>query len=99
MSKHTKGPWMLGDSDLKCSQLSVHGGSGKKHNTIARMVHPDHGMDIAEIYSNSLLIAAAPELLGALADCVEHMHWTHPLGEAALKKAKAAIAKATGEQK
>ena len=41
---------------------------------------------------------AAPELLEALTDCVEHMHWTQPQGEAALKKAKAAIAKATGEQ-
>ena len=38
-------------------------------------------------------------LLEALTDCVEHMHWTQPQGEAALKKAKAAIAKATGEKK
>ena len=44
------------------------------------------------------LIAAAPELLAALADCVAHMHWTQPQGEAALKKAKAAIAKATGSE-
>ena len=44
------------------------------------------------------LIAAAPELLEALADCVAHMHWTQPQGETALKKAKAVIAKATGEQ-
>ena len=44
------------------------------------------------------LIAAAPELLEALADCVAHMHWTQPLGESALKKAKAAIAKATGSE-
>ena len=37
------------------------------------------------------------ELLEALTDCVEHMHWTQPQGEAAWKKAKAAIVKATGE--
>ena len=44
------------------------------------------------------LIAAAPELLEALTDCVEHMHWTQPQGETALKKAKAVIAKATGSE-
>ena len=44
------------------------------------------------------LIAAAPELLEALADCVAHMHWTQQQGEAALKKAKAVIAKATGSE-
>lgn len=49
------------------------------------------------VMEDARLIAAAPELLAALADCVAHMHWTQPLGEAALKKAKAAIAKATGE--
>lgn len=38
------------------------------------------------------------ELLEVLTACVEHMNWTRPKGEAALKKAKAAIAKATGEQ-
>ena len=44
------------------------------------------------------LNAVNQELLEALSDCVAHMHWTQPQGEAALKKAKAAIAKATGEQ-
>ena len=48
--------------------------------------------------ANARLLAAAPELLEALTDCVEHMHWTQPQGEAALKKAKAAIAKATGSE-
>ena len=41
------------------------------------------------------LYSANQALLEALTDCVEHMHWTQPQGEAALKKAKAAIAKAT----
>ena len=40
--------------------------------------------------------ALSANLLEALTDCVEHMHWTQPQGEAALKKAKAVIAKATG---
>ena len=41
--------------------------------------------------------ALSANLLEALTDCVEHMHWTQPQGEAAWKKAKAAITKATGE--
>ena len=99
MTKHTPAPWSLGDSDLHCSNLSVHGIHENAHSTIARMVSSEHGMDPVEIYANARLIAAAPELLEALTDCVEHMHWTQPQGEAALKKAKAVIAKATGEQK
>ena len=48
--------------------------------------------------ANARLIAAAPELLEALTDCVEHMHWTQPLGEAALEHARTVIAKATGSE-
>ena len=43
------------------------------------------------------LHAVNQELLEALSDCAAHMHWTQPLGEAALENARAAIAKATGE--
>ena len=89
MSKHTPGPWFfLHDRN---GRLQV----GPSINyTVAEMcVTPLEGQE-----ANARLIAAAPELLEALTDCVEHMHWTQPLGEAALKKAKAAIAKATGGQ-
>ena len=56
-------------------------------------------LDVANaVVASERIRDAAPELLEALSDCVAHMHWTQPLGEAALKKAKAAIAKATGEQ-
>ena len=44
------------------------------------------------------LIAAAPELLEALQACAAHMVWTQPEGEAALLKARAAIAKAAGSE-
>ena len=53
---------------------------------------------LTEVKANARLIASSPELLEALTDCVEHMHWTQPQGEAALKKAKAVIAKATGSE-
>ena len=88
MSKHTPGPWAIyvnAPSDIVIRKMSK---DGYELCSIAR---------VSSGYANARLIAAAPELLEALADCVEHMHWTQPQGEAALKKAKAAIAKATGE--
>ena len=89
MSKHTPGPWyFLPDRN---GRLQV----GPSINyTVAEMcVTPLEGQE-----ANARLIATAPELLEALTDCVEHMHWTQPQGEAAWKKAKAVIAKATGSE-
>ena len=87
MSKHTPGPWAIyvnAHSDIVIRKMSK---DGYELCSIAR---------VSSGYANARLIASAPELLEALTDCVEHMHWTQPQGEAALKKAKAAIAKATG---
>ena len=64
-TNHTPGPWNSGDSDLDCSQFSVHANLGQKHSTLLRMVHPKHGMPISEIMANARLIAAAPVLLEA----------------------------------
>lgn len=89
MSEHTPGPWAIyvnAPSDVVIRKMSK---DGYELCAIAR---------VSSGYANAQLIAAAPELLEALSDCVAHMHWTQPQGEAALKKAKAAIAKATGEQ-
>ena len=89
MSKHTPGPWAIyvnAPSDIVIRKMSK---DGYELCSIAR---------VSSGYANARLIAAAPELLEALTDCVEHMHWTQPQGEAALKKAKAAIAKATGSE-
>lgn len=54
----------------------------------------------AESYANAILIAAAPELLAALRDCLMYLERDVPLsGSAAERKnAHAAIAKATGSQ-
>ena len=99
MSGHTKGPWEVARTD---AGIIVRTESVKKTRAGASRYAAIGGFDrsdpeqLAEALANARLIAAAPELLEALTDCVEHMHWTQPQGEAALKKAKAAIAKATG---
>ena len=96
---HTPGPWYQGGGiqqycvyDKKV-WLNPDGSRGGDTPNLVVVVSPDDAI------ADARLIAAAPELLDALADCVEHMHWTQPQGEAAWKKAKAVIAKATGEQK
>ena len=98
MSKHTKGPWYQG---VGIHQYCVYdkqvwinpdGSRGGDTPNLVVVVSP------ADAIADARLIAAAPELLEALTDCVEHMHWTQPQGEAAWKKAKAAIAKATGSE-
>ena len=83
MSKHTKGPWIADGAQVFTNETNVAQANGYR-------------IDRETVAANARLIAAAPELLEALTDCVEHMHWTQPQGEAALKKAKAVIAKATG---
>ncbi len=93
MTKHTPGPWMLGDSDLRVSQFSIHGKTTNRHSTIARMVSMEHGMAIEEIYANAHLMAAAPDLLEALQN-LENDDGRIP--DHAWAMVQAAIAKATG---
>ena len=95
MSKHTPAPWNLGDSDLNCSNLSVHGIHENAHSTIARMVSSEHGMDPVEIYANARLIASAPELLEALEAALKLIELVMPIEGDVTRKARAAIAKAT----
>ena len=106
MSKHSPGPWTIGKVSHKKQRVdidSLHSDPFVGHHTWRAMART-YGIESEEekgsvvMLANARLIAAAPELLEALTDCVEHMHWTQPLGEAALKKAKAAIAKATGSE-
>ena len=70
-TKHTPGPWVLGDSDLYCSSLSVHCGTRQGHTTICRMVSLEYGIGIGEVEANCRLISAAPELLEALIEAVD----------------------------
>ena len=71
-TKHTPGPWVLGDSDLYCSSLSVHCGTRQGHTTICRMVSLEYGIGVGEVEANCRLISAAPELLEA---CRQMMRW------------------------
>ena len=88
MSKHTPGPWHIGGRTILRPTLTI--------------FHKPFGLgDVAEVYeeANARLIAAAPELLEALKEIAD----TDPVDAAldpqrAVRIARAAIAKATGEQ-
>lgn len=89
-TKHTPGPWWY-DEDLSALVAVV----GHKVKAIA-----DFGrIDDAE--ANTRLIAAAPELLEALAETLRCLEWHNrqhgvAMDDVACKKGRAAISKATG---
>lgn len=89
MSKHTPGPWAIyvkTPSDVVIRKISK---DGYELCAIAR---------VSSGYANTHLIAAAPELLEALQKIAGNTYdeWTN--GAEAARIARAAIAKATGEQ-
>jgi hypothetical protein len=88
MEKHTPGPWKVTQHDMgafiRCPADYI----------IAGPVDTRRGHE-----ANARLIAAAPELLEALREFVEAFEGCYADGEPAMIKAKAAIAKATGEKK
>ena len=102
-AKHTPGPWNIGSSDLPVSRMSIHckGHKDSCHSTVALMVSRGAiGISPDEEFANARLIAAAPELLEALEDCVAVMDRELAGLKAIqpeLSSARAAIAKATGE--
>lgn len=89
MSGHTKGPWEYMESSIVGPKLD-------DKETWLRPVVARFSTGVS--LANLNLMLAAPELLEALTDCVAHMHWTQPLGEAALEHARTVIAKATGSE-
>ena len=89
MSKHTPGPWAIyvnAPSDIVIRKMSK---DGYELCSIAR---------VSSGYANARLIAAAPELLEALQKIAGNTYdeWTN--GAEAGRIARAAIAKATGEE-
>lgn len=85
MSRHTPG---------SLSVRSSYTGSGYTH-----VCSPsDDRVAVVRLPEDARLFVAAPDLLAALADCVEHMEWSDKYGRAARDKALIAIAKAKGEQ-
>lgn len=89
MSARTPGPWVTDDVYKDDIARYVMSEVLPFPRTIARL---ELGQDRAEQEANARLIAAAPELLEALQDLCD------TLGECGMtEKARAAIAKATGE--
>lgn len=97
MSKHTPGPWRINGNNMfrwivADSEVFTHSGDVNRSayggNMVCESVHK----------ANARLIAAAPELLEALkeiVDAADGAGWEQL--DPSFKKARAAIAKATGE--
>jgi hypothetical protein len=102
MSAHTPGPWVLVRYSkgthlpipfMEHETVAVFS-HGVKRGDVAYMQHGLHGDDQA--LANARLIAAAPEMLGALYGLLDVADGGGHLTESDCAKARAAIAKATG---
>jgi hypothetical protein len=103
MSKHTPGPWVVGNQDPL--NFGVPRGWGTEPiGFVYGPSFPEHSEVGQRALANARLIAAAPELLEALrsiADCCDEEHAARDYAsrQAEIRGiARAAIAKATGEQ-
>lgn len=103
-SKHTPGPWTVLPEEADKDYLRIRGtrlgGRYKVANVHHLRYEGVHAVvrerDDAESMANARLIAAAPELLEALVDVMfRHVQFDNKSEYA--NKARAAIAKATGE--
>ena len=102
-AKHTPGPWQLEADPCHVDSLTtVTGGQRMNAHPNAWPAHPltvqVGGMaSVKEAQANARLIAAAPELLAAL-ERASAMLARFPQCDDAWKQARAAIAKAKGEE-
>ncbi|MEY0881994.1 hypothetical protein AB7194_17360 [Providencia stuartii] len=93
--KHTPAPWRCHDKRPNCSGYSIVGNDGRYIGFVG------DSDELSPIDANAHLIAAAPELLEALIEIVEEIEiWfdDNDILPDTLDKAKAAIAKALGQQ-
>jgi len=100
MSKYTKGQWSVLPEECDKPYIRIRGTRLGLRYKIANVVTPIYdgvnSQEAEETRANAILIAAAPELLEALLLCVDALedgHW-----QETKQAARAAIAKATGEQ-
>jgi len=104
MSKHTPGPWSFWSGYNHVDKIEAQVTAEDGDIVIASYNHM-----IAEGENNARLIAAAPDLLGSLEDCVSELelyaNTHHPKGADGARDhmvkimlARSAIAKARGEQ-
>ena len=99
---HTPGPWKLVTREHVHAIVPKFGHDvtwvptkgHKEHGSIAGRERSDD-----ELLANAKLIAAAPDLLEALRDVLEHFEWLDAGGEPsrAYDRSVAAIGKATGQ--
>ncbi len=92
MSRHTPGPWHVGQQNLALINIEHHNDQpGAISKTLAKVVA--RSMWQAEAEANAILIAAAPDLLAALIEATRIIESEWP-GQ--FEPGQAAIAKATG---
>jgi len=84
MNKHTPAPWHVANGVQIRSE----------RDQIAKVWMMRHG----EGKANAHLIAAAPDLLESLENCVELIELISPVEGDEIRRARSAIAKARGEQ-
>jgi len=90
---HTKGPWKLSagrNIETESGEFYITYGKDRYGNPVFR--------DFVELDRNARLIAAAPELLDALQDLLKDKYLADPINADRMAAARAAIAKATGEE-
>ena len=95
MSKHTPGPWVVGNQDPL--NFGVQRGCGTEPiGFVYGPSFPEHSEVGQRALANARLIAAAPELLEALQYMLNVCPAIDAQGEEAHYQARAAIAKAEG---
>jgi hypothetical protein len=97
-TKHTPGPWAALPEECDRAYIRIRGqklGCRYKVANVLTLVYEGvHEREAEETRANARLIAASPELLEALELCAAAL----PAYSEEAKAARAAIAKATGEQ-
>lgn len=95
--RHTQGPWeAVTDRMYHDNPYLVVGGDAKSVEWMPLYVQVGGRTGWVEQKANTLLIAAAPDLLSALVEAVELIETISPMEGDTLRRARAAIEKAVG---
>ena len=101
-TQHTPGPWISHPSPRGHAIDIYDGRDGTPFEPLATVTlceKRQHGIRFTEErQGNASLIAAAPELLAALQELLTDKYLSDPINKDRMAKARAAIAKATGEE-
>ena len=94
-TKHTPGPWTIGRIGDGTEHTAPIEGAGTTVGYVEMHSFDDDETTTPEQAANARLIAAAPDLLEALTDCLDRLEQDYPKDNARIVNARAAIAKAT----